>query len=88
MPLAGFESVIPASERPQTHALDRMATGIGSRSYVYMSICSGRQNSISGHVTVTTSSYDSRNSKSLAYSRQIRTGYSLLCFYMNPRCYI
>ena len=29
MPLAGFEPAIPASERPQTHALDRAATGIG-----------------------------------------------------------
>jgi len=28
MPLAGFEPAIPASERPQTHALDRAATGI------------------------------------------------------------
>jgi hypothetical protein len=26
---AGFERVIPASERPQTHAPDRAATGIG-----------------------------------------------------------
>jgi hypothetical protein len=26
---SGFEPVIPASERPQTHALDRAATGIG-----------------------------------------------------------
>jgi hypothetical protein len=26
---AGFEPTIPASERPQTHALDRAATGIG-----------------------------------------------------------
>jgi hypothetical protein len=25
----GFEPTIPASERPQTHALDRTATGIG-----------------------------------------------------------
>jgi hypothetical protein len=25
----GFEPAIPASERPQTHALDRAATGIG-----------------------------------------------------------
>jgi hypothetical protein len=25
---AGFEPTIPASERPQTHALDRAATGI------------------------------------------------------------
>ena len=29
LPLAGFEPVIPASDRPQTHALDRAATGIG-----------------------------------------------------------
>jgi len=29
MPLAGFESAFPASERPQTHSLDRPATGIG-----------------------------------------------------------
>ena len=28
MPPVGFEPVIPASERPQTHALDRAATGI------------------------------------------------------------
>jgi hypothetical protein len=30
MPPAGFEPKVPASERPQTHALDRSATGIGS----------------------------------------------------------
>jgi hypothetical protein len=29
VPLAGFEPAIPASERPQTHALDRASTGIG-----------------------------------------------------------
>ena len=29
MPLAVFEPAIPASERPQTHALDRAATGTG-----------------------------------------------------------
>ena len=29
MPPAGFEPEIPASERPQTHALDRAATRIG-----------------------------------------------------------
>ena len=28
MPLAGFEPAIPASERPQTHAVERAATGI------------------------------------------------------------
>jgi hypothetical protein len=30
MPLAGFEPTIPASERPQTHALDTAAVGIGA----------------------------------------------------------
>ena len=30
MPAAGFELAIPAFEGPQTHALDRAATGIGS----------------------------------------------------------
>jgi hypothetical protein len=29
MPPVGFESTIPVSERPKTHALDRTATGIG-----------------------------------------------------------
>ena len=29
MPSVGFEPTIPASERPQTHALDRTATAIG-----------------------------------------------------------
>jgi hypothetical protein len=29
----GFEPAIPASERPQTHALDRTATGIGHIRY-------------------------------------------------------
>jgi hypothetical protein len=29
MPLEGFEPTIPVSQRPQTHALDRMAAGMG-----------------------------------------------------------
>jgi hypothetical protein len=29
MPPAGFETTIPASQRPKTHALDRAVTGIG-----------------------------------------------------------
>jgi hypothetical protein len=29
MPPVGFEPAVPASERSQTHALDRAATGIG-----------------------------------------------------------
>jgi hypothetical protein len=30
MPPAGFEPAIPASERPENHALNRAATGIGA----------------------------------------------------------
>jgi hypothetical protein len=30
----GFETTIPASERPQTQALDRVATGIGQFLYI------------------------------------------------------
>jgi len=33
MPTAGFESTIPASERPQTHAIDRAAIGIASSTF-------------------------------------------------------
>ena len=33
MPPAGFESAIPAGERPQTYALDGAATGIGYKEY-------------------------------------------------------
>jgi hypothetical protein len=29
--LVGFEPTIPVNERPQTHALDRTATGIGKK---------------------------------------------------------
>jgi hypothetical protein len=31
MPPAGFKPAIPASERPQIHALDRAATGVGDK---------------------------------------------------------
>jgi hypothetical protein len=34
IPPGGFEPTIPASERPQTHALDRAATGIGELNQV------------------------------------------------------
>jgi hypothetical protein len=30
MPQAGFEPIIPASKRPQTHALDLAVNGIGA----------------------------------------------------------
>jgi len=31
---AGFESAIPAAERPQTYALQRAAIGIGYKKYI------------------------------------------------------
>ena len=37
MPPAGFEPEIQASERRQTHVLDRAATGIGSVRYILKS---------------------------------------------------
>jgi hypothetical protein len=33
MPPVGFERTLLVSERPQTHALDRTATGIGQNSF-------------------------------------------------------
>jgi hypothetical protein len=36
MPPAAFGPTIPASERPQTHALDRAATGFGSCLWLYL----------------------------------------------------
>jgi len=33
MLLAGFEPALPASERPRTHTLDRVANGLGD--FVY-----------------------------------------------------
>jgi hypothetical protein len=35
MPRAGFETTIPASKRPQTHALDCGATGIGQSIFLH-----------------------------------------------------
>jgi hypothetical protein len=44
MPPAGFEAAIPASERPQTHALDRAATRIGTvDGYANMNNSCGRK---------------------------------------------
>jgi hypothetical protein len=38
MPSAGFETTIPVSERPQTYALDRAATGIGKGDYLHKNV--------------------------------------------------
>ena len=35
MPSVGFKPTIPASERPQTYASERAATGIGKYIYIY-----------------------------------------------------
>jgi len=40
MPLAVLETPIQTSERPQAHALDRAATGVGQlRSPVFLNLC-------------------------------------------------
>jgi hypothetical protein len=39
MPPAGFESAVPASEKPKTHALDRAVTGIGLHCKKHFYIC-------------------------------------------------
>jgi len=49
MPAAGFEPIIPASERSQTYALDRSATGIGSRRVFFGG---GVQQSPVGHAVI------------------------------------
>jgi TM2 domain-containing membrane protein YozV len=36
MPAVGLEPTIPASARPQTYALDRTATGIGTLSIIWV----------------------------------------------------
>jgi hypothetical protein len=36
MPPEGFETATPASARPQTHALDRAAFGIGEIRHIYI----------------------------------------------------
>ena len=39
MPAAGFEPAIPASERPQTYAFDRAATGVGRDKSTFRCSC-------------------------------------------------
>jgi hypothetical protein len=36
----GFEPAIPESERPQTHAFDRAATGIGRLGFLVLNVSS------------------------------------------------
>ena len=36
MPLVGFEPTISAGERPQTYALERVATGTGRHNLAYL----------------------------------------------------
>jgi hypothetical protein len=38
IPPVGFELTIPVNERPQTHALDRTATGIGTPLFLHIEI--------------------------------------------------
>jgi hypothetical protein len=52
MPSTVFEPAAPESERPQTHALDRAANGVGtngdnSRKLITTAFCTTRSNDIS-----------------------------------------
>ena len=38
MAMAGFEPAVPTSERPQTHAIDRAATGICIRKFSLLAV--------------------------------------------------
>jgi hypothetical protein len=53
MPPAGLEPAIPASDRPQTHPLDRVATGSGNKCiYRYVKLLYYRQRNLL-HVSTT-----------------------------------
>jgi len=43
MPPVGFEPTIPAGELPQTHALDRAATGTGKINSKFRKLCRRRE---------------------------------------------
>jgi hypothetical protein len=42
MPPAGFEPTVPASKRPQTHALDHAAAGIAVNVYILIPLLETR----------------------------------------------
>jgi hypothetical protein len=62
MPPVGFETTIPVSERPQTHALDRTATAIGTyaytSTYILYSLLSRQDSELSSAFCIVTR-YDS-----------------------------
>jgi len=50
MPTTGFEPVIPASERPQTHALDRASSWIGNNQHI--TTCYVRRGCVNGIINL------------------------------------
>ena len=50
MPTAGFEPVIPASERPQAHALDRACSWIGNNQHI--TTCYVRRGCVNGIINL------------------------------------
>jgi hypothetical protein len=58
MPSGGFEPTIPASERPQTHTLDRAATGVAMirRLHIFPSLHATAQST--GVVFVSNGNYE------------------------------
>jgi hypothetical protein len=52
MPSVGFEPMIPVSERPKAHALDRAATGIGTAETCVGQKCNrNTQSAFVGYIT-------------------------------------
>jgi hypothetical protein len=50
MPSAGFEPTIPPTKQPQTYALDRAATGIGTKNQYGKQITSNDESCIHSNV--------------------------------------
>jgi len=57
IPSSVFEPAVPASERPQTHALDRAATGTGNSGYRPTEVQSSLYSNSANHVYTSVSSY-------------------------------
>jgi hypothetical protein len=88
MPPVGFKPTIPASERPQTHALDRAATGIGdiiqytskiTHLHTASALCLGRIRTPDSSITKQTCSND-RHLPHSDVAQDESSGYFVLFF--------
>ena len=95
MPTAGFEPVIPANERQQTHVLDRAATGIGSEIHTkhvntpcgqqaeYFSVTSGGK-----HVTDWTSQPEVFSNRRFSRSYSIWIDFCLILLFIKRASFL